>query len=115
MKRSEHEKEIAREQKRLQTIFENVPDSKKETVAGLIENAAFMRCELKQLRQDILTHGAVVSAKTGNGYEKTTENPCLKNYNSMLGKYNYCIKLLLSLLPEENPAHDELQAWLESH
>lgn len=113
MAKTEKEKEVTREERRLQGLFAEIPENKKATVAGLIENAAFMRCELRHLRQVILEEGPTVSAMTGNGYEKTTENPAIKNYNSMLGKYNYTIKLLLSLLPDE-ALHDEFLDFVNS-
>ena len=111
MARTEHEREILKEKKRLQGIFEGIPENKKETVAGLIENAAFLRYELKRLQADILENGAVVSAMTGNGYQKDAENPALKNYTALCGRYNNITRLLLSLLPEDDDA-DELEEYL---
>ena len=102
------EKQIKSEIRKLNKIFENIPEEKKNLVEGLKENAAFMRVQLKCLQEDVNENGAIITLKTGNGFEATKENPSIKNYSVMVGKYATIIKQLIDLLPEKDTNSDEL-------
>lgn len=111
--------EIKSELAKLKKIFKDIPEDKKDLVAGLIENAAFMTVTLRELQKDIAKNGPVVTQVNGNGFEVTQENPAQKSYNSMVQKYTQVIRDLNQYLPttraqEVAQAGDLLKAFIEA-
>lgn len=101
-KKTEKTKEdlIKAEVARLKKIYKNVPGEKLDTVSGLIEDCAFMRVTLKELREDIDKFG-VVDEMTQGEYSILRESPYVKTYHTMIQRYTTAIDKLLSLLPKE--------------
>lgn len=109
--------EIKRELKKLQKIFADIPEDKRDLVDGLIENAAFMVVTLRDLAADVAENGPVITAVNGNGFEVTQENPAQRSYNSMVQKYTAVMKELNTYLPttraqEVAQAGDLLKAFV---
>jgi len=108
---------IKREITKLNKILADIPDDKKELVAGLVQNAAFMAVTLKELQGEIDKNGAVITCQTGNGYETTKDNPAQKAYTTMIARYSAVIGQLDGFLPstkakEVSKAGDLLKAFI---
>lgn len=98
------EDRIKEELKALTKVLADIPDSKKKVASGLIDNAAFMRATLEELRQKVDEDGAVIEATNGNGFEVCRENPALTAYSKILTGYNKTISQLIALLPDSKTA-----------
>lgn len=94
---------INREIKRLCKIYTNVDKRKLDTVQGLIEECAFMRVTLKELRADIDKNGVIDEMPQGE-YSIIRESPYVKTYHTMIQRYTTANDKLLSLLPKEERA-----------
>ena len=88
-------------------IFENVKESKKTLVQGLIEQACFMYVELKELNEIIEKKGVIEKFKQGK-QQFLREQPAVKTYNAMIKNYNVTIKQLSEFLPPgQTPKFDD--------
>ncbi|MED4530923.1 hypothetical protein [Metabacillus fastidiosus] len=101
-KNIEKEKEIKKEAARLKRIFKELDANKKSASEGLIQEAAFMRATLTQLKEDINLNGTIDEMEQG-GYSIMRESPAVKTYNTMIQRYTTVMKELLSLFPKEVP------------
>lgn len=95
----EKEKQINAEIRRLTTILKDVDANKRLTSKGLIEEAAFMKATLKELKQEIDKSGPIDEMSQGE-YSILREHPALKAYNTMVQRYTAAIKELSNLLPK---------------
>lgn len=86
----------------LKKIFENVKESKKVLVNGLIEQACFMYVQLTELNEIIEKNGVIEDFKQGK-QQFTREQPAVKTYNAMIKNYNIIINQLIELLPPGDP------------
>lgn len=91
---------IKKEIDRLSKIYEDIEERKKQTVEGLIEECAFMRVTLAELRADIDANGVVDDMPQG-AYSIKRESPYVKTYHTMLQRYTTANEKLLGLLPKE--------------
>jgi len=96
----EKEKRIEKEKERLDDIFSTLDDDKQNVAIGLIEEVAFMRATLEDLRDAINRDGTKEEMPQGNYSIKRT-NPDLQSYNTMIQRYTGSYKELFSLLPKE--------------
>jgi hypothetical protein len=96
------EKEIKKEKNRLKRIFKDLDKNKKEASIGLIDEAAFMRITLQDLKDDINTNGVIDEMPQGD-YTIFRESPTVKTYNTMIQRYTAACKELNNLLPKDNP------------
>lgn len=103
---------IKREKKKLTALYEEIPENKRKLVAGLIENAAFMKVTLEELQQQVNEEGAIILAKNGNGFDVSQEHPAQKSYNTMINRYTATIKQLAELLPEQKQGKSKLDEFL---
>lgn len=99
-KNLDKEKQIKNEVTRLTNIFKDIDKNKRLTSKGLIEEAAYMKATLKELKQSIDEKGAIDEMQQGS-YTILRENPALKSYNTMVQRYTTVIKELTNLLPKE--------------
>ena len=93
--------EIENEIKRLIGIFKGLDIKKKNTTIGLIERAAFMRVQLKDLEKDINEKGFTELFSQGNQEPYTRQRPEANIYCSLNTSYQKIIKQLTDLLPKE--------------
>ena len=91
---------IKNEIKRLNKILEDVDPKKKKTIDGLIQEAAFMRVTLEDLREDININGVIDEMPQGE-YSILRESPYVKTYNTMIQRYTTVNDKLISLLPKD--------------
>ncbi len=61
--------------RRLEKIFRDIREDKKETVRNLIENAAFMEIQLAGLQKEIAEKGPVSEYKNGENQWGTKKAP----------------------------------------
>lgn len=94
------DREIKNEISRLTRIFKDIKSNRKCTVKGLIEEAAYMKATLKELKKSIDENGPIDEMPQGN-YSILREHPALKSYNTMVQRYTTVIKELSNLLPKE--------------
>ena len=65
----------------------------------LIENAAFMAVTMADLQADINAKGTVISTVTGNGFTVLKDTPSVKQYTTLISRYNTTIAQLAELMP----------------
>lgn len=93
--------EIEKEIKRLTGILKGLDIKKKNTTIGLIERAAFMRVQLKDLEKDINEKGFTELFSQGNQEPYMRQRPEANIYCSLNTSYQKIIKQLTDLLPKE--------------
>lgn len=100
------EQKIEAEVKRLTHIFEKADSKKLDTVKGLIDECAFMRITLGELRAAIDQNGTIDEMPQGE-YSIIRESPYVKTYHTMVQRYTTASEKLLGLLPkDERPIND---------
>ncbi|GAA5417972.1 hypothetical protein Pryu01_03050 [Paraliobacillus ryukyuensis] len=105
-KLSEKDKRINKEIERLKRILEDLSQDKQDIAEGLINEAAFMRVTLEDLKKDINENGAIDEMPQGD-YSIMRESPSVKTYNTMIQRYNTTCKELFNLLPKEVPVEED--------
>ncbi|MDK9843616.1 hypothetical protein AST00_10365 [Staphylococcus equorum] len=98
----EHEARVDKEKKRLDKVFQSIPDDKKRVAQGLIVQAARMRVLLDDAWLDIQEKGdyeLFTQSENAPPYER--ERPIAKLFNSRDGAYQKIIQQLSRLLPED--------------
>lgn len=95
------EAKIKKELKKLNNIFKDIPENKKQLCSNLIKNASFLAIELEDLQKDIAENGAINTSKNGNGFVISQESPAHKSYISAMKMYSTIIKQLIDLLPDD--------------
>lgn len=111
------EKAVSDEEKRLKRQFNGIDKKAKAVVLGLIENAAFMRVQLRILKEDLSENGVTESFKQSESQKPyDRKRPQAELYNSMNTNYQKIIKQLTDLLPKEdkNPAKGNKDDFFES-
>src|SRR5699024_9065360 len=94
------EERIEMEVDRLDEIFSSVDVDKKDAAQGLIEEAAFMRVTLQDLKDERNENGTVDVMPQGE-YSIRRQSPEVQVYNTMIQRYNTTYKELFNLLPKE--------------
>ena len=109
--------EIKKEEKKLNTIFKDIPEDKKSLCEGLIKNAAFMYVTLEELQKEINENGAMIKYQSGNGFHTIRDNPAQKAYTTMISRYTGIIDQLNKMLPSDKimQNNDELLDFLKSN
>lgn len=109
--------EIKKEEKKLNTIFKDIPEDKKSLCEGLIKNAAFMYVTLEELQKEINENGAMIKYQSGNGFDTIRDNPAQKAYTTMISRYTGIIDQLNKMLPSDKTMqnNDELLDFLKSN
>jgi hypothetical protein len=93
---------IKKEIVRLNKLYANLEGNKKEVAEGIIQEAAFMRATLAELKFMIDKTGPIDEMPQGE-YSILREHPAVKIYNTMIQRYSTAIKQLTDLLPKESP------------
>ena len=92
---------IKREITRLTNLFKEIDKNKRLTAKGLIEEAAYMRITLQELKKEIDKSGPIDVMPQGE-YSILREHPALKSYNTMVQRYTNVIDKLTNLFPKNN-------------
>jgi len=91
---------VKREITRLTNLYKDIEKNRRLSAKGLIEEAAFMRATLTELKKSIDENGPIDEMPQGE-YSILREHPALKSYNTMVQRYSSIIKQLTDLLPKE--------------
>lgn len=93
-------KRVSNEKTRLNSIFKDVDAKKKRSLQGLIDEAAFMKATLYDLKKLINESGVLDEMPQGD-YSILREHPAFKSYNSMVQRYTTVTEKLFNLFPKE--------------
>ena len=91
---------VKNEINRLTKLFKDIDRNKRLTAKGLIEEAAYMKITLQELKIEIDKHGPIDEMPQGD-YSILREHPALKSYNTMVQRYTNIIDKLTNLHPKE--------------
>lgn len=91
---------VNREISRLTNLFKDIDANRRLTAKGLIEEAAYMKITLQELKVEIDKHGPIDEMPQGD-YSILREHPALKSYNTMVQRYTNIIDKLTNLHPKE--------------
>lgn len=97
---AQQKRAISAEVARLSALFEGLEGRKKDVVEGLIQECAFMRVQLEELKIKLLKEGFMITMPQGR-YEIQVESPYSRAYNTMLQRYTTAIAKLAEQLPKE--------------
>lgn len=98
------ETRINKELTRISLFFEEVDANQKAIVAPLLQNAAFMKVTLEDLKEVINTEGVTEEYQNGANQRGVKQSAALQSYNSLIKNYASVIKTLSQLLPPERKA-----------
>ena len=101
------------ETKRLQKIFENLPQDAAVFAEKLIENAAFMAVSLADLQKIINKKGYTEEYKNGENQSGTKRTPEVDIYNTMVKNFNTTMKQLIDMLPDSPAGCNSRNAALD--
>lgn len=96
----EREKNINQEIKRIKKLYKDFPKEKSKVLEGLINEAAFMKMALEELRKDLIRNGYVELFEQGEQCFNR-ERPEVKTYTNFMQRYSVVMKQLIDLLPVE--------------
>lgn len=102
MARMKKSTRIKKENRRLRERYKDLPEDSLSIVDGLIDQAAFMRIELEDMRDDILEGGRIelfTQSEKTDPYER--ERPVVRQHAQMVRNYQNIIKQLDEKLPKE--------------
>ena len=91
---------VKREIARLTGLFKDIEKNRRLSTNGLINEAAFMKVTLQELKYEIDKDGPIDEMSQGE-YSILREHPALKSYNTMVQRYAAILKQLTDLLPKE--------------
>lgn len=106
---------ISSENRRIRTVYKELPPECMKLYDGLILRAAFMRVTLEDFEEDLNANGSVEmfsQSEKAEPYER--ERPVARLYNTMNKNYQSIMKQLADRLPEAvvtSPA-DELMEFI---
>ena len=104
------EQKIRREASRLKRVFRDLDKNKLQTVASLIQNAAFMAVSLEELQEIINEEGYTVEYQNGANQSGTKQSEAVKTHIAMTKNHASIIKQLCELVPPEKKKESRLQA-----
>lgn len=107
MARKTKESRIKAEKARLETLYNDLPESRHKVAAGLIDRAAFMRIELEDLEKDLQENGWAEMFSQGNQEPYPRARPQGQSYNTMNANYLKTIQKLDAMLPKEQGGGEE--------
>lgn len=93
---------ISLEEKRLRTIYTDLPKDKTSVADGLIRRASYMRTTLEDMEKDLDANGfweMFSQSESQKPYER--ERPAARLYNTINKNYQSIIKQLSDLLPKD--------------
>lgn len=88
---------IEQEIDRINSIFIDLPESKREVAKELIERIAFMTIQMKILEETIKIKGPTYMFENGS-QKMLVENPAQKSYNTTMNRYTAAYDKLFNLL-----------------
>lgn len=92
---------LKKEFDRIIVFFEDLSDNKKTVILPLIQNAAFMKITLEDLRELIQRDGVVDYYQNGANQSGLKQSAALQSYNALIKNYAAIIKSLCDYLPPQ--------------
>jgi len=102
----EKEDKIKKEINRIKKLYKDFNKDKARVLEGLIKEAAFMKVELEELRNDLLITGLTELFVQGEQCFNR-ERPESKLYTSFIQRYSQVMKQLIEMLPAEEKKQEE--------
>lgn len=102
----EKEDKIRKEINRIKKLYKDFNKDKARVLEGLIKEAAFMKVELEELRNDLLITGLTELFVQGEQCFNR-ERPESKLYTSFIQRYSQVMKQLIEMLPVEEKKEEE--------
>jgi hypothetical protein len=97
------EERIKSEKSRLNKIYKDIEEKRKNTVQGLIERAAYMRVSIEDMEKDLDENGFTEWFQQGENQKPyQRKRPIADMYNQMNNSYQKCINQLTNLLPKDD-------------
>ena len=108
------EKKIKQEINRIKKLYKDFDKDKIKVLDGLINDAAFMKISLEEIRSDLVNNG-LTELFTQGSQEFNRERPEVKIYTTLIQRYSNVMKQLIDLLPQEEKKEqkDELLEFLQ--
>jgi len=106
--RIQREKRYNLEVKKLKSLFNGVSEERRELCDRLIEEAAFLKSMLYELREDILQNGYMDEYKNGNNQFGKKKSVAADLYSIYIKQYAAIIKQLDIILPEKDMFNEML-------
>ena len=100
---------IREERQRLMEVFKGLPEDKLVVVAGLIDQAAFMRITLDRLQESIKGSELTEGYQIGPSQSGVKQSAELQGYNVMVKNYGTVIRLLLQHVPKRSDRQPDNQ------
>lgn len=91
---------VFKEIKRLEGLLQNLPADKLKANQSLIENAAFMTVQLKELQIVMNKNGVISEYQNGANQWGTKKSPEVEIYNTMIKNLVVVMKSINDLLPD---------------
>jgi hypothetical protein len=104
--------QIKQEKEDLKNIYSELEEDKKAIADGLIEELAFIRISLVEIKDDLIENGFVDIMPQGD-YEIRREDPASKSYIKLLQKYKDITKDLVKMLPKDEDIDDTKLSVME--
>lgn len=101
MAKKKKETRVSDERKRLRELFRGLPGNKFALVVPLLENMAFMKVELEDLRAEITANGATEVYQNGANQKGQKASAELQAYTALIKQYNTISERLEKMLPAE--------------
>ena len=96
---TDKEKKLRSAVKKLEKLYDEIPQSKKEIALNLIEKLAFYQVQMDSLEEEIFNHGIISTYNNGKSTQDIV-NPLMKAYNQIWPKYIQGITTLNKMLPD---------------
>lgn len=100
---------MSEEAKRLKELLEKaeVDPERIEALEPVIDNVAWMRAKLDEVRAEIVDEGIVIAYDNGGGQTGVRENPAYKGYESLWRSYMLGIAKILEALPAQTAKEEK--------
>ena len=99
---------------KLNKLFCNVDEGKKEAAEILTSRAAFLLCSLDELEEIIYNNGFISTYTNGSNQSGQMVSPAVKTYKMNMNQLLDVFKHLKEYLPEQSEK-DDLQDFLKGH
>lgn len=100
-KKTDKEKRIDREIKRLNEIFKDLDENKRKTITTLIDRAAFITVSLQDLEEELKATGWTEEYQNGQYQYGVKKSAAADVHISLTKNLNTIMKQLLDLVPQK--------------
>lgn len=103
--------DVKKEFNRLKRLVKGMDAKPKGAITPLLENTAWLKVKLDDIRDELGYESATVTYDNGGGQTGVRKNPGFEMYSTLFSQYRAAIKQICELLPEGDE-QDELTSWL---